>query len=168
MMGVLAPEPTKNNVVIDIFSLKVLISHYRSCDNTLQNSFFQILSNSRAYLRITYEKTNSQDLLGPLLGKQNIQAKEVYCEPKKLSHSWCGTTTFVPVIMPSVVSVDHIKTVKLVFAFQNNGPVLLQYLGIETVSTEGNLFVSSRSDGLHRNDFPPLHPTSVKFVLSLA
>ena len=104
---------TKNNVVIDIFSLAVLISQYRSCDNTLQNSFFQILSNSRAYLHITYEKTNSQDLLGPLLGKQNTQAKEVYCEPKKLSHSWCGTTTFVPVIMPSVVSVDHIKTVKL-------------------------------------------------------
>ena len=112
MMGVIAPEPTKNNGVIDIFSLAVLISQYRSCDNTLQNSFFQILSNSRAYLRITYEKTNSQDLLGPL-GKQNTQAKEVYCEPKKLSHSWCGTTTFVPVIMPSVVSVDHIKTVKL-------------------------------------------------------
>ena len=116
MIGVIAPEPTKNNVVIDIFSLKVLISHYWSCDNTLQNSFFQILSNSRAYLRITYEKTNSQDLLGPLLGKQNIQAKEVYCEPKKLSQSWCGTSTFVRVIMPSVVSVDHIKTVKLVFA----------------------------------------------------
>ena len=58
-------------------------------------------------LRITYEKTNSQDLLGPLLGKQNIQGKEVYCEPKKLSHSWCGTTTFVPVVMPSIVSVDH-------------------------------------------------------------
>ena len=107
------PRTTKNNVVIDIFSLKVLISHYRSCDNTLQNSFFQILSNSRAYPRITYEKTNSQDLLGPLLGKQNTQAKEVYCEPKKLSHSRCGTNTFVPVIMPSVVSVDHIKTVKL-------------------------------------------------------
>ena len=108
MIAVIAPpEPTKNNVVIDLFSLKVLFCLYRSCDNTLQNSFFQILSNSRAYLHITYEKTYSQDLLGPLLGKQNTQVKEVYCEPKKLSHSWCGTTTFVPVIMPSIVSVDH-------------------------------------------------------------
>ena len=74
-------------------------------------------------LRITYEKTNSQDLLGPLLGKQNIQGKEVYCEPKKLSHSWCGTTTFVPVVMPSIVSVDHRQLLHL----KNKKPACKQH-----------------------------------------
>ena len=33
---------------------------------------------SRTYVRIIYEKTKGQIPLGPLLGKQNIQAKEVY------------------------------------------------------------------------------------------
>ena len=47
-----------------------------SCDNTLENCFFQILSNSRAYLRIIYEKTKGQVLLEPLLGKQKIQASK--------------------------------------------------------------------------------------------
>ena len=32
----------------------------------------------RLYLRVVYEKTMSQVTLGPLLGKQNIQAKQVY------------------------------------------------------------------------------------------
>ena len=36
--------------------------------------FFQISSYSRAYLRIIYEKIKGQVPLGPLLGKQNIQA----------------------------------------------------------------------------------------------
>ena len=36
---------------INLFSLYVLFSQYRSCDNTLENCFFQILSYSRAYLR---------------------------------------------------------------------------------------------------------------------
>ena len=30
-------------------------------------------------MRIIYEETIGQVFLGPLLGKQNIQAKEVYC-----------------------------------------------------------------------------------------
>jgi len=47
-------------------------------DNTLGNRFCQILSYSHAYLRIIYEKTMSKVPLGPLLRKQNIQAKEVY------------------------------------------------------------------------------------------
>jgi len=49
-----------------------------SCDTTLENCFFQILSYSRAYLRIIYEKTKGQVPLGPLLRKQKITAKEVY------------------------------------------------------------------------------------------
>ena len=60
---------------IDLFSLYVLFSQYRSCDNTLENCFFQISSHSRANVRIIYEKTKSQVPLGPLLGKQ--KAKEV-------------------------------------------------------------------------------------------
>ena len=64
---------------IDLLSLYVLFSQYRSCDNTLENCFFQISSYSRAYLVIIYKKTKGQVPLGPLLGKQNVQANEVYC-----------------------------------------------------------------------------------------
>ena len=60
----------------DLFSLYVLFSQYMSCDNTLENCFFQISFYSRAYLCIIYEKTNGQVPLGPLLGKQNIQASK--------------------------------------------------------------------------------------------
>ena len=56
----------------------VLFSQYNSCDNTLENCFFQISCYSRAYVRIIYEKTKGQVPLGPLLGIQNVQAKEVY------------------------------------------------------------------------------------------
>ena len=59
---------------IDLFSLYVLFSQYRSRANTLENCFFQISSYSPAYLRIIYEKTKGQVPLGPLLGKQNVQA----------------------------------------------------------------------------------------------
>ena len=55
--------------LIDLFSLYVLFSQYRSCDNTLENCFSQISSYSRAYLRVIYEKTNGQVLPGPLLAK---------------------------------------------------------------------------------------------------
>ena len=64
---------------IDLTSLYVLFSQYKSRDNTLRNSFFQISSYLREHLRIYCEKTAGQVPLGPLLGKQNIQAKEVYC-----------------------------------------------------------------------------------------
>ena len=40
--------------------------------------FFQISFYSHAYVHIIYDKTKGQVPLGPLLGKQNIQAKEVY------------------------------------------------------------------------------------------
>ena len=50
---------------IHLFSLYVLFSQCRSCDNTLENCFFQTSSYQRAYLRITYEKTKSQVPLGP-------------------------------------------------------------------------------------------------------
>ena len=59
---------------IDLFSLYILFSQYMSCDNTLENCFFQISSYSRAYLRVISEKTMGQVRLGPLLGKQNLQA----------------------------------------------------------------------------------------------
>ena len=58
-----------NPVGIDLFSLYVLFSQYRSRDNTLGNRFFQISSYSLAYLRIIYEKTMGQVLLGPAIGK---------------------------------------------------------------------------------------------------
>ena len=46
--------------------------------NTLENCFFQISSFSHTHVRITYEKTSGEVLLGPVLGKQNVQEKEVY------------------------------------------------------------------------------------------
>ena len=42
---------------IDLFSLYVLFSQYRSRNNTLGNCFFHISSYSRTYVRIVYEKT---------------------------------------------------------------------------------------------------------------
>ena len=82
---------------IDLFSLYVLFSWCRSCDNTQGNCFFQISSYSHAYLRIIYERTKGQVPLGPLLGKQNIQAKEVYLptENKGASNVNCSTVVSV-------------------------------------------------------------------------
>ena len=54
---------------IDLFSLYVLFSQYRSRDNTLENCFFQIYSSySRAYVRIIYEKKGSSSP-GTSIGK---------------------------------------------------------------------------------------------------
>ena len=47
----------------------------RSCDNTLENCFFQISDHSSAYVHIFYKKTNDQVSLGPQYGVQNIKAK---------------------------------------------------------------------------------------------
>ena len=63
---------------IDFFSLYVLFSQHRSCDNTLENCFFLIKSYSRRNYAQSYEETKGQVPLGPLFGKQNIQAKEVF------------------------------------------------------------------------------------------
>ena len=57
---------------MNLFTLYVLFSQYRSCDNTLEKCFFQISSYSRAYLRIIHEKTKGQVLLGPLLGVKKV------------------------------------------------------------------------------------------------
>ena len=67
-------------IPIELFCLYVFFPQYKSCDNTLKSCFDQISSHSSAYLRIIYEKTKGQDPLGPLLGKQYIQAKEVYLD----------------------------------------------------------------------------------------
>ena len=69
-------------ISIDLFSLYVLFSQHRSSDNILGNRFFQISSihvRNHANIRMIYENIIGQVLLGPLLGKQNIQAKQVYC-----------------------------------------------------------------------------------------
>ena len=70
---------------VDLFSLYVLFSQYRSCtgayyprllscDNSLRNCFLHVSSYSRAYVRIIHEKTKGEVPLGPLLRKQNKQA----------------------------------------------------------------------------------------------
>ena len=62
--------------LIDLFSLYVLFSQYRSCDNTLENCFFQISSCSRAYVRTKRQSVKFPwDLYWEI---KNIQAKEVY------------------------------------------------------------------------------------------
>ena len=73
-------EHLGHTFTIALFSLYVLFSYYRSCDNTLENCFFQISSHSRVYLRITYKTTDGQVPLARLLGKENIKAKEVYLQ----------------------------------------------------------------------------------------
>ena len=66
---------------IHLFSLYVLFSHFRPCDATRGNSFFQMLSYACANVRITNEKekeNSHQGITWSEMGKQNIQAKEVY------------------------------------------------------------------------------------------
>ena len=43
-----------------IFSSYVLFSHFRPCDVTLENSFFQMSSYARVYVGIIYEKTKGE------------------------------------------------------------------------------------------------------------
>ena len=85
--------PLIYSFTIALFSLYVLFSYCRSCDNTQGNCFFQILPYSHAYLRMIYEKTKGQFPLGPLLGKQKTQAKEIYLptENKGASNINCST-----------------------------------------------------------------------------
>ena len=52
--------------LIDLFNLYVLFSQYRSCNNTLENCFFQISSCSRAYVRT---KRQSVKFPGTAIGK---------------------------------------------------------------------------------------------------
>ena len=77
--------------LIDLLSLYVLFSQYRSCDNTLENCFFQISSCSRAYV-CRHKNTKCQVPLGPLLGKQTIQAKEVYTSQSSATRKPGGVT----------------------------------------------------------------------------
>ena len=45
---------------MDLFNWYVLFSHFRQLDVTLGNSFFQMPSYARAYVRITFEKTQEK------------------------------------------------------------------------------------------------------------
>ena len=66
---------------MNLFSLYILFSHFRSRDVTLGNGFFQMWSYARAYVCITHEK-QKENSLGNItwseMGKQNVQAKEVH------------------------------------------------------------------------------------------
>ena len=68
-------------MAMDLFSLYVLFSHFRPRDATRGNSFFQ-MSYARANVPITTkkkQKANSHEgITWSEMGKQNIQAKEVY------------------------------------------------------------------------------------------
>ena len=68
---------------IDLFSLYVLFSSFRPRDAIRGNSFFQMSSYARANVRITNEKQKANSHEGITwseTGKQNTQAKEVYCQ----------------------------------------------------------------------------------------
>ena len=73
-------EPTLMQPIyaaIDLLSLYVLFSEYRSCDNTLE----KFLSNFVLFMGICMYnlwKDKGSSSLGTSTGKQNIQAKEVY------------------------------------------------------------------------------------------
>ena len=69
-------------ILIDLFSLHVLFSHFGPRDATRGNSFFQLSSYARVNVRITNEKTEDKFPWGHHVvwnGKQNVHAKEVYC-----------------------------------------------------------------------------------------
>ena len=67
---------------IDLFSLYVLLSHFRPRDATRGNSFFQMSPYAPANVRITNEKqkeNSHEGITWSEMGKQNnVQAKEVY------------------------------------------------------------------------------------------
>ena len=74
-----------NKSIIDLFSLYVLFSHFRPRDATRGNSFFQMSSYARANVRITNDKkrqkpNSHKGITWSEMGKQKIQAKEVYWE----------------------------------------------------------------------------------------
>ena len=67
--------------IIDLSSLYILFSHFRSRDATRGNSFFQMSSYARANLRITNEKqkeNSHEGITWSEMGKQNVQAEKVY------------------------------------------------------------------------------------------
>ena len=61
----------------------ILFSQCRSCDVTLESCFFEISSYSRGVCTHNFMKRQKANPFGnitwPTLGKQNVQAKEVYC-----------------------------------------------------------------------------------------
>ena len=67
---------------IDLFILYILFSHFRPCDATRGNSFFQMSSYAHANVHITNEKNKRQNshegITWSEMGKQNVQAKKVY------------------------------------------------------------------------------------------
>ena len=64
-----------------------MFSHFRPCDATRENSFFQMLSYVRANVRTTSEKKQKENshegITWSEMGKQNIQAKEFYYRSKR-------------------------------------------------------------------------------------
>ena len=81
-------EPVPLTSLIDLFSLYVLFSQYRSFDNTLENCFFQISSCSRAYVR-----TKRQSVKFPcdLYWEKKKKAKEVYTSQSSATRKPGGT-----------------------------------------------------------------------------
>ena len=68
---------------MELFSLYVLFSHFRPRDATRGNSFFQMSSCARANVRITNDKNTkgkfpNEGITWYEMGKENVQAKEVY------------------------------------------------------------------------------------------
>ena len=74
---------------IDLFGLYILFSHHKSYGNTQEDWFFVLLIKKSAYkheyacMHFFNEQTKGPNLLSIstwfALGKQNVQAKKVYC-----------------------------------------------------------------------------------------
>ena len=72
--GIEIPRSWIPSFQIDLFSLYVLFSQYRSCDNTLENCFFQISSDSLAYVRVIEgEVVTSRRHGGKIFGWQQTE-----------------------------------------------------------------------------------------------
>ena len=66
-LGIFSRAVTAKNRPLN--SLYVLFSQYRSCDNTLENCFFQMWCYSRAFVHIIYKKDKGPSSSGTSIGK---------------------------------------------------------------------------------------------------
>ena len=71
---------TQMKLLIDLFSLYVLFSHFRPRDATRGNSFFQMSSYARANVRMTNEKNKRQI---PMKASRGLKWENKMCKLKR-------------------------------------------------------------------------------------
>mgnify|MGYP000229425534 CR=1 FL=1 len=73
---------------IDLFSLYVLLSHFRPCDATRGNSFFQMLPYARANVRITNEKQKENSHEGITWCEMDLRLKSIETSCSHTGYFW--------------------------------------------------------------------------------